>query len=164
MSRRRVIDGGAAFFTEGAHTPSYRISLVREGTQPFERPTLDSPEAAGRWLTSPAGSVDDSGREVFRIALLDVRRRLIGMVTVSVGTLTASLVPPRDVFGPALVANAAGVILTHNHPSGVAEPSQADERITKRLKSALELVDIRLLDHLVIGDGYATSMASRGML
>jgi DNA repair protein RadC len=56
------------------------------------------------------------------------------------------------------------VILAHNHPSGVAEPSQADERITKRLKSALELVDIRLLDHLVVGDGYATSLAARGML
>jgi DNA repair protein RadC len=64
----------------------------------------------------------------------------------------------------ALAVNAAAVILAHNHPSGVAEPSQADERITKRLKSALELVDIRLLDHLIIGDGQATSMASRGLL
>ena len=64
----------------------------------------------------------------------------------------------------ALAINAAAVILAHNHPSGVAEPSQADERITKRLKSALDLVDIRLLDHLIIGDGIATSLARRGLV
>ena len=71
---------------------------------------------------------------------------------------------PREVAVRALRYRAAAVILAHNHPSGVAEPSQADERITKRLKSALELVDIRLLDHLIIGHGRATSLASRGML
>ena len=64
----------------------------------------------------------------------------------------------------ALAVNAAAVILAHNHPSGVAEPSQADERITRRLKAALELVDIRLLDHLVIGDGTSTSLAARGLV
>ena len=64
----------------------------------------------------------------------------------------------------ALAVNAAAVILAHNHPSGVAEPSQADERITRRLKNALELVDIRLLDHFVIGDGQCTSLASRGLI
>jgi DNA repair protein RadC len=64
----------------------------------------------------------------------------------------------------ALAVNAAAVILAHNHPSGVSEPSQADERITRRLKAALELVDIRLLDHLVIGDSRCTSLASRGLL
>ena len=69
-------------------------------------------------------------------------------------------------FRPAafIAVNAAAIILAHNHPSGVAEPSQADERITRRVKSALELVDIRLLDHLIIGDGISTSLASRGML
>ena len=68
------------------------------------------------------------------------------------------------VMGGPLQALAAAVILAHNHPSGVAEPSQADERITRRLKSALELVDIRLLDHLIIGDAQTTSLASRGLL
>jgi len=71
---------------------------------------------------------------------------------------------PREVVKEALSINAAAVILAHNHPSGVAEPSQADERITRRLKAALELVDIRLLDHLVVGAGKATSMASRGLM
>jgi len=64
----------------------------------------------------------------------------------------------------ALQVNAAAVILAHNHPSGIADPSQADERITRRVKAALNLVDIRLLDHLVIGDGISTSLASRGLL
>jgi DNA repair protein RadC len=80
------------------------------------------------------------------------------------GTIDGTSVYPREVVKEALTINAAAVILAHNHPSGVAEPSQADERITRRLKSALELVDIRLLDHLIIGEGRATSMASRGML
>jgi DNA repair protein RadC len=80
------------------------------------------------------------------------------------GTIDGTSVYPREVVKEALSVNAAAVILAHNHPSGVAEPSQADERITKRLKSALELVDIRLLDHLIIGDGETTSMASRGLL
>ena len=77
---------------------------------------------------------------------------------------TVAILPLSLVVKEALAVNAAAVILAHNHPSGVAEPSQADERITKRLKSALELVDIRLLDHLIIGDGRATSLASRGLL
>jgi DNA repair protein RadC len=80
------------------------------------------------------------------------------------GTIDGTSVYPREVVKEALIINAAAVILAHNHPSGVAEPSQADERITRRLKSALELVDIRLLDHLIIGDGQTTSMASRGLL
>ena len=80
------------------------------------------------------------------------------------GTIDGTGVYPREVVKEALARNAAAVILAHNHPSGVAEPSASDERITRRLRSALELVDIRLLDHLVIGDGVSTSMASRGML
>ena len=80
------------------------------------------------------------------------------------GTINGASVYPREVVKEALAVNAAAVILAHNHPSGVAEPSQADERITRRLKSALELVDIRLLDHLIIGDGPATSLARRGMI
>jgi DNA repair protein RadC len=73
-------------------------------------------------------------------------------------------VHPREVVRQALAVNAAAVILAHNHPSGVAEPSQADEFITHRLKSALALVDIRVLDHLVIGDGTSVSFAERGLL
>jgi DNA repair protein RadC len=104
------------------------------------------------------------GHELFCCLYLDNRHRVLRFDELFRGTIDGTSVYPREVVKEALSVNAAAVILAHNHPSGVAEPSQADERITKRLKSALELVDIRLLDHLIIGDGETTSMASRGLL
>jgi DNA repair protein RadC len=104
------------------------------------------------------------GHELFCCLYLDNRHRVLRFDEMFRGTIDGTSVYPREVVKEALAINAAAVILAHNHPSGVAEPSQADERITKRIKSALELVDIRLLDHLIIGDGEATSMASRGLL
>jgi DNA repair protein RadC len=106
----------------------------------------------------------DLPHELFCCIYLDNRHRIISFEELFRGTIDGTSVYPREVVKQALSANAAAVILAHNHPSGVAEPSQADERITRRLKAALELVDIRLLDHLVIGDGVSTSLASRGMI
>ena len=102
--------------------------------------------------------------ERFCCLYLDNRHRVLRFDELFRGTIDGTSVYPREVVKEALAVNAAAVILAHNHPSGVAEPSQADERITRRLKSALELVDIRLLDHLIIGDAGATSLASRGLL
>ncbi len=102
--------------------------------------------------------------ERFCCLYLDNRHRVLRFDELFRGTIDGTSVYPREVVKEALAVNAAAVILAHNHPSGVAEPSQADERITRRLKSALELVDIRLLDHLVVGDAGATSLASRGLL
>ncbi len=104
------------------------------------------------------------GHEMFCCLYLDNRHRVLRFDEMFRGTIDGTSVYPREVVKEALTINAAAVILAHNHPSGVAEPSQADERITRRLKSALELVDIRLLDHLIIGDGETTSMASRGLV
>ena len=104
------------------------------------------------------------GHEVFCCLYLDNRHRVLRFDELFRGTIDGTSVYPREVVKEALAVNAAAVILAHNHPSGVAEPSQADERITRRLKSALELVDIRLLDHLIIGAGDTTSLASRGLL
>ncbi len=104
------------------------------------------------------------GHELFCCLFLDNRHRVLRFDELFRGTIDGTSVYPREVVKEALAVNAAAVILAHNHPSGVAEPSQADERITRRLKSALELVDIRLLDHLIIGDGSATSLASRGLI
>ena len=104
------------------------------------------------------------GHERFCCLYLDNRHRVLRFDELFRGTIDGTSVYPREVVKEALAVNAAAVILAHNHPSGVAEPSQADERITRRLKSALELVDIRLLDHLIIGDAGATSLASRGLL
>jgi DNA repair protein RadC len=102
--------------------------------------------------------------ELFCCLYLDNRHRVLRFDELFRGTIDGTSVYPREVVKEALAINAAALILAHNHPSGVAEPSQADERITTRLKSALELVDIRLLDHLIIGDGAATSLASRGLI
>jgi DNA repair protein RadC len=102
--------------------------------------------------------------ELFCCLYLDNRHRVLKFDELFRGTIDGTSVYPREVVKEALLVNAAAVILAHNHPSGVAEPSQADERITKRLKSALDLVDIRLLDHLIVGEGRATSLASRGLL
>ena len=106
----------------------------------------------------------DLPHELFCCIYLDNRHRILSFEELFRGTIDGTSVYPREVVKQALSVNAAAVILAHNHPSGVAEPSQADERITRRLKAALELVDIRLLDHLIVGDGGTTSLAARGLL
>jgi len=129
-------------------------SLVRDGP-------LESPGAAGEYLRA---RLRDRGREVFGCLLLDTRHRVIGFEELFLGTIDGAVVHPREVVRVALVRNAAAVIAVHNHPSGVAEPSQADIALTHRLREALELVDIRLLDHLVTGDDQTVSLSRRGHL
>jgi len=102
--------------------------------------------------------------EVFSVLLLDAQHRLIAMKDLFRGTLTQTSVYPREVVQQALASHAAAVILAHNHPSGVAEPSRADEYLTATLKSALQLVDVKVLDHLVVGAGSVTSFAERGLI
>jgi DNA repair protein RadC len=103
-------------------------------------------------------------REVFAVAYLDSQNRLIEIEELFEGTLTQTSVYPREVVRHALKWNARSVILAHNHPSGVAEPSQADQVLTETLKRALRLVDVEVLDHFVIGHGAALSFAERGLL
>lgn len=103
-------------------------------------------------------------REVFACLFLDTRHRIIAYEELFFGTLAAASVHPREVVRRALELQAAALILAHNHPSGVAEPSRADESLTRRLREALDLVDVRVLDHLVIGDREAVSLAERGLL
>ena len=103
-------------------------------------------------------------REVFACLFLDNQHRLISYEELFFGTIDGASVHPREVVKRSLEMNAAAVIFAHNHPSGVAEPSQADRRITARLESALSLVDIRVLDHMVVGDGEVVSFAERGLL
>ncbi len=122
---------------------------------------IRSPADTEAFLQSRMRHLD---HELFCCLFLDNRHRVLRFDELFRGTIDGTSVYPREVVKEALAVNAAAVILAHNHPSGVAEPSQADERITRRLKSALELVDIRLLDHLIIGDGRATSLATRGLI
>ena len=105
-----------------------------------------------------------SQREIFAVLFLDTQHRLIRYQELFMGTIDAAAVYPREVVKAALQYNAAAVILAHNHPSGVAEPSQADICITERIKRALDLVDVRLLDHFVVGDGSPVSLAERGLV
>ena len=102
--------------------------------------------------------------EVFACLFLDNKHRMISFEELFRGTIDGASVYPREVVKQALAHNAAAVIFAHNHPSGIAEPSQADQHITQRLKSALELVDIRVLDHIVVGDGETISLAEQGLL
>lgn len=102
--------------------------------------------------------------EVFTCLYVDNRNRVLACEELFRGTIDGASIHTREVVKRALAHNAAAVILAHNHPSGVAEPSQADELITRRLKQALALVDIRVLDHLVVGDGVVESFAERGLL
>lgn len=102
--------------------------------------------------------------EVFRVIFLDAQNRLIACEEMSRGTLTQTSVFPREIVRAALRHNAAAVMFAHNHPSGVAEPSHADETLTQALKQALALVDVRSLDHFVVGDTHITSFAERGLM
>ena len=124
-------------------------------------PVLASPRAARDFLIA---RLRDLEHEVFCCLFLDSRHRLTACEELFRGTVDGASVHPREVVKQALARNATAVILAHNHPSGIAEPSQADEIITTRLRDALALVEIRLLDHLVIGDGCCVSLAEKGLI
>ncbi|WP_460830976.1 RadC family protein [Lysobacter humi (ex Lee et al. 2017)] len=126
----------------------------------LERGTaLTDPPSAGRYFSQ---RLRGEPCEVFAVMFLDVRHRVLAFEEMFRGTLDGAEVHPREVVRRALAHNAAAVIVGHNHPSGNPEPSVADRAVTARLKQALALVDLRLLDHFVVGDGPATSMAARG--
>ncbi|MBJ6940828.1 RadC family protein [Vibrio cholerae] len=144
-----------------------QLQAVLEMTQRHLAETLKRGDA----LTSPqqtklylSSVLRDRQREAFYILFLDNQHRVIRDEILFEGTIDAASVYPREVVKRALHHNAAAVILAHNHPSGVAEPSQADRRITDRLRDALGLVEIRVLDHFVVGDGEVVSFAERGWI
>ena len=125
----------------------------------------------GEPISGPGDTADfllsrlrDHPFEVFAVLFLDNRHRVLAFEEMFRGTIDGASVHPREVVRRALHHNAAAVILSHNHPSGVAEPSQADRRITEKLRDALGLVDIRVLDHLIVGDGCCCSLAERGLV
>ena len=126
---------------------------------------------AGRSLTKPDETrnflrlrLADCRNEVFGCLFLDNRNRIIAVRELFQGTIDGASIYPRVVVQRALEMNAAAIVFFHNHPSGVAEPSNADEAITRRLKAALALVDIRVLDHFVVSAGESVSFAERGLL
>jgi len=126
-----------------------------------ERPVFDASPAVRAYLQTHMGKL---AQEEFAVLFLDAQHRLITMKTLFRGTLTQTAVYPREVVRESLACGAASVILAHNHPSGVAEPSRQDEHLTRALRDALALVDVRVLDHIVVGQGQCVSFAERGLL
>jgi len=126
-----------------------------------EAPVFESPARVKDYLALQLGGL---AQEVFAVLFLDGQHRLLGLEKMFQGTLAQTSVHPREVVRRALALNAGAVVLAHNHPSGIAEPSRADEYLTQTLKSALALVDVRVLDHVVVGQGQVVSMAERGLL
>jgi DNA repair protein RadC len=129
------------------------------------------PEARGRMLATPSDSIDFfralcAGRqhETFAIAFLDTRHRVITVEALFKGTIDGATVYPREVVRRALEVGASAVILAHNHPSGIAEPSEADRSITLKLAKALSLVEIRMLDHVIVTNASHVSMGERGLI
>jgi DNA repair protein RadC len=131
------------------------------GESLHERDVLSSPDQVRKYLRLQLQHLQ---REVFMVLFLDAQNRLMASEEVFVGTLTQTSVYPREVVKRALHHNAASVVLAHNHPSGVAEPSRADESLTEALKQALSLVDVRVLDHFVVAGASVLSFAERGLI
>ena len=123
--------------------------------------SLESPDAVRSYLKL---KLADLQFEVFWMISVDARHRVLALDELFRGTIDGATVHPREVVREALEHNAAAVLFVHNHPSGVAEPSHADELITQRLKQALSLVDIRVLDHLIVGGPTVLSMAEKGLV
>jgi len=145
----------AEAIAQALHILESRAAALRD------RPQLSSPSETRDYLRLRLEALE---HEVFACLFLDNRHRVIRFEELFRGTIDGASVHPREVVKRALRHNAAAVILAHNHPSGVAEPSQADRALTRRLQDALGLVEVRVLDHFVIGAGVSTSFAERGLL
>ena len=152
------IQNGAKWARLQAAQVLHERALLEQAAQ---GPALETPAATRALLARLLGTLT---HEVFCALYLDNRHRLIAMRELFRGTIDGASVHPREVVKEALAHNAAAVILAHNHPSQVCEPSQADELITARLKDALALVDIRVLDHMIVGGAKCTSFAERGLI
>ncbi len=150
---------GVAKFTQMCAVLEMSRRYLRE--ELGERDAISSPEETRRYLKMRLRAYP---YEVFAGLFLDNRHRVIEYQELFRGTIDGASVHPREVVRAAMKCNAAAVIFAHNHPSGVAEPSQADIRITERLQQALDYVDVRVLDHIIIGEGEGTSFAERGLI
>ena len=144
-----------------ARIPVVRCLLVRDRNQEAETSRIRCAADAYSMLAAYLAGAD---REHSVVLLLNTQNEVIGINTVTMGTLDASLVHPREVFKPAILASAASVILAHNHPSGDPTPSAEDRAVTHQIKAAGDVVGIPVLDHIVIGDGRFVSFAEHGLL
>ena len=137
------------------------IKMVKESSFLYQTRQILSPNDAYEMIKD---QLQDLDREQFMIACLNTKNEPTNISVVAVGTLNKAMVHPREVFKTAILSNAASIMAFHNHPSGNAEPSQQDLQLTNRLYEAGELLGIKLLDHLIIGDGSFTSLKEKGYL
>ena len=145
---------------QGDHIINQALAIL-ESRQRHLGNAFTQPKAAADFLRLKMGEYE---REVFAVMLLDNQHRLLDYQELFFGTINAGSVYPREVVKAVLGKNAAAVILAHNHPSGMAEPSDADKAITARLQEVLEVVDVQVLDHFVVGQHDAVSFAERGLI
>lgn len=150
----------------GRYIPATNDEIIRAAAslqlrQLVGKAALESPRESARFICK---ALRGRQAEVFCMLTLDNRHRVLRWHELFQGTIDSAMVHPRELVKQALADNAAAVILAHNHPSGAASPSVADELITQRLKDALGLVEIRVLDHLIVGSKTHTSLAERGLI
>ncbi len=137
------------------------LRLVRERTVPYQTRNLENSQAVYEMFRHLAEDLD---REALWVACLDTKNRVTCLSQVSLGTINAAPAHPREIMRTALAAGALGVILVHNHPSGDPEPSREDREVTAQVKAAGQILGIRVLDHLIVGDGRFYSFADHGGL
>jgi DNA repair protein RadC len=143
---------------EALMPPVFRVQLIREVG--LERPQVENPCDAAQILCR---YLENEDREHFVTLMMDTQNRIIGIHTVSIGTLNCAVISAREVFKAAILANAASIILAHNHPSGDVTPSPEDIKVTENLKKAGKLLDIEVLDHVIVGeDGSFASLLRLG--
>jgi DNA repair protein RadC len=141
--------------------PIYRVALVRDSSQPSIFNRITSPRNVFEIASSYLEGAD---REHFVVIMLDTKNQVIGINTVAIGVLASCPIHPREVFKPVILANAAGVILVHNHPSGDPNPSQDDLLLTHRLREAGEVLGIQVVDHVILGYANYASLKERGQI
>ena len=141
-----------------------RVVLIKEKAKRYELPReIGSPKDAYRAVTTIT-NVQEEAQEVFGILILNTKNKIVAVHEISRGILNSSLIHPREVFKPAVLHNALSIICFHNHPSGDPNPSKDDAEITRRLVKAGEIMGIKILDHIIVGDDRYTSLKERGIL
>ncbi len=143
------------------HIPQVKLMVVKDGTVKADVRTI---KASSDVFQLMSGYFAGHDREEFAVLLLDAKHKVVGIHTVSIGSVSMSIVHPRETFKAAIVASASAMILTHNHPSGDPMPSQEDRELTKRLVEGGKLLGITILDHVVVGDGQYKSFADEGWM
>jgi len=163
-NKNKLYDEEEGHQAEQANVPAKRVDIVRlqmlkESSMLYKHRVIRSPEDGYELIKQFLGDVD---REHFVVVCLDTKNQPTALNVCHVGSLNSSIVHPREVMKPAILSNAAGILIGHNHPSGNPEPSQEDINVTKRLKEVGEVMGIDLLDHIILGEDSFTSLREKG--